>query len=330
MARPQVHVLALGGTIAMTDDGGGGVTPTLDADALLAAVPALEEVASVTAASFRQVPGAHLSLDDLVALGAEIARRVADGADGVVVTQGTDTIEETAFALDLLVDGDTPVVVTGAMRNPAQPGADGPANLLNAVRIAGSTVARGAGTVVAMDDTIHAARFLRKGHTSRPSAFVSAGAGPIGWVSEERVRVPLHPRRRVHVPVPADASPPRVALVTAALGDPLAWAVDAALDDGAAGVVVAAFGAGHLDADAVDVIGRVAGRVPVVLTSRTGAGEIYRATYGFPGSERDLVDRGVVTAGALDGPKARILLALGLAASWSADQLADAYEQLIG
>lgn len=313
----------------MTPDRDGGAVPSLTAEDLVGAVPELALVGNISAETFRSVPGAHLRLPDLVALAAEI-----DGStggtrppDGVVVTQGTDTLEETAFALDLLCRTDRPIVVTGAMRTPAQPGADGPANLLASCRTAAAPHARGYGVLVVLDDTIHAARFVGKRHTSRPSAFVSEPAGPVGWIAEDRVRLPLRPRQRVHLDVPADAPSPRVALVTATVGDDLDHLDHLAGFDG---VIVEAFGAGHLPAVVVDRLSAVAERLPVVLASRTGAGEVFRGTYGFAGSERDLLSRGLVPAGALDGPKARLLLALSLASSGTVDDLARAVETLTG
>lgn len=325
--RPRVRVIALGGTIAMTAQGEGGVTPTLDADHLVGAVPELADVAVVETETFRQLPGAHLRLEDLAELAARIDDVVGDGCVGVVVTQGTDTIEETAFALDLLTSTEAPVVVTGAMRNPSQPGADGAANLLGAVRIATTAAARGAGTLVVLDDTIHAARFVRKVHTSRPSAFASVGAGPIGWVSESRVRIPLRPARRVLVPRPSMGTAlPRVGLVTAAVGD----GVLQLAPDGFGGLVVEAMGAGHVPLEAADQLEALARRIPVVLVSRAGGGEVYQHTYGFPGSERDLLARGVLPGGFLDGLKARVLLCFALAAGWDRAQVAAALEELGG
>ena len=136
MDHPAVLLLALGGTIAMQAGQTQGVVPTLTAEALIAAVPQLADVASVDACSFRQLPGAHLTFDDIEALAQRIELAAAQGVRGVVVTQGTDTIEEAAFALDCLLRLDMPVVVTGAMRNPTVPGADGPANVLAAVQVA--------------------------------------------------------------------------------------------------------------------------------------------------------------------------------------------------
>ena len=311
----DIAVIALGGTIAMTPGGGGGVVPKLTADDLVAAVPGLADVARIHASTFRQVPGAHLDLHDAVELAGEIERTLETCA-GVVVTQGTDTIDEMAYALDLLVCSPRPVVVTGAMRNPTVAGADGPANLLAAVQTAASAAAVGLGCLVVLNDEIHAARLVVKGHTARPDAFVSPLGGPLGYVAEGLPRVLLRP---VSAPValPGDVAPRPVGLVTAVLGD-----------DGSAlrfaaqyseGVVVEAMGGGHVPPGVADAIGDVAPTLPVVLASRTHAGEILRNTYGFPGSERDLLGRGAVSAGWLNARKARVLLSLLLGAVPPAD-----------
>lgn len=321
-----IRVVALGGTIAMTGDDSEGVRPTLTGDALVEAVPTIAQVASIEAETFRQVPGAHLRLEDVVELAAHLSEIEADG---FVITQGTDTLEETAFALDLLWVDATPVVVTGAMRNPSQPGADGGANLLNAVRIAASPRARDLGVVVTLDDQIHAARFVRKGHASKPSAFVSASAGPVGWVAEDRVRLPLEPRSRVTVPRPHVQPLPRVGLLRVGIGDDgaLIEQVAAAQLDG---VVIEGMGVGHLPSWLVDPVTDLARQVPVMLASRTGSGESFESTYGFAGSERDLLERGLVGAGPLDGLKARILLTFVLAAGWSTARLVSTVRELGG
>ena len=142
---PIVAVFAMGGTIAMAGRGERGVTPSLDAAALVEAVPQLGEVASIEAQTFRLLPSPEVTLPDLFALADAIEQAVADGAHGAVVTHGTDTMEESAFVLDRILALDAPVVVTGAMRNPTLAGPDGPANLLNAVRLAAHGPARGRG-----------------------------------------------------------------------------------------------------------------------------------------------------------------------------------------
>lgn len=357
MGRPRIHVLGLGGTIAMTGTPGQGVRPRLDARALVDAVPGLAEVAQVHAETVRMVPGASLGFDDVLAVAGRIAALEGEGAAGFVVTQGTDSVEESAFALDLLHATDTPVVVTGAMRNPDQPGADGPANLLAAVRVAACPAAAGAGVLVVFDDTVYPARFVAKRHSSRPSAFAAPAGGPLGWVSEERVRLPFAPRARLHLGLPtgpAPAGPPSSASEPAATpssaAEPAAMPSSAVpavallrvtMDDdgriaevlpglGYRGVVVEGFGAGHVPAAMVARLDALTDTLPVVLASRTGAGEVLRHTYGFPGSEQDLLARGLIPAGALDGPKARVLLALALAAGWDRSRIAAAYETLSG
>lgn len=315
--RPRVTVFSLGGTIASTDAGSpaaGGVTPQLGARELVGAVPQLQEVAELEAVAFRQTASGDLTLGDLVALAAEITQRFDQGVDGVVVTQGTDTIEETSFALDLLVRGDRPVVVTGAMRNPTLAGPDGPANLLAAVQVAAAPGAAGLGTLVVVNDEVHAARFVRKTHTSSPATFRSVTAGPLGWVVEGRPRIAFRMAALAGVPdrLP-DGEVPAVALLTSVLGDDSRLLAHVAAS-GYAGLVVEAFGGGHVPAPVVPALAELAARLPVVLASRTGGGEVLQHTYGFPGSERDLLSRGLVPAGFLDGRKARILLSLLLAA----------------
>src|SRR2546422_8094100 len=160
-----VTVFSLGGTIAMTRTGDRdeGVTPALTGSQLIDAVPGLTTCGvAIEVRDFRQLPGASLSFEDVLRLAAEIDLRVGRGTRGVVVTQGTDTIEETAYVLDVVYGGDAPVVVTGAMRNPTMAGADGPANLLGAIQVAASPKARGLGWVVGFSDQIHAARHVRK------------------------------------------------------------------------------------------------------------------------------------------------------------------------
>lgn len=328
--QPIVQVYSLGGTIAMTSSGDGpGVVPALTADALVAAVPDLERSARVQAASFRQLPGAHLTIDDLIDLAGAIKTAVAGGCHGVVITQGTDTIEETAFALDILLREEAPVVVTGAMRNPSLPGADGPANLLAAVQVAASSAARGRGVMVVLNDEIHAAFLVQKTHTTSPAAFKSKLAGPIGWVAEGRIRIPLRPGPRPHVPVGAGEQDAPVALITTGLGDD-GRLLTTLPELGFRGAVIEGLGVGHVPERLVPRLEALAVAMPVILASRTGAGEILRATYGFPGSEFDLIKRGLIPAGLLDGPKARILLSLLLRAGADRAAIVATFEAFFG
>ena len=292
----------------MTQSASGGVAPSLTGEALVAAVPELARAARITCLSFRQLPGAHLQFPDIEAL-AQKVRELSASHCGVVITQGTDTIEETAFALDCLLDIETPVIVTGAMRNPTMSGADGPANLLAAVQTAVAPAARGLGCLVVFNDEVHAARFVRKTHTASTAAFCSPNAGALGWVSEGIFNVLTVPAFRNPLAFSGTASDARVARLTIGLGDD-AEIVRCVLDRHYDGVIVDATGAGHVNPSVADALEEAANHIPVVLASRTGAGPILTATYGFIGSEIDLQRRGLIRAGWLDGTKSKVLLTL--------------------
>lgn len=306
MTKPRLLVLSLGGTITMVPSVSGGIAPKLGAAELVASVPALAEVADIEARSPFRLPSPSLTPANLVDVAREIEGAFAAGYDGAVVIQGTDTIEESAFILDLLVGGDAPVVMTGAMRGADAPGADGPANLLAAVRVAASPQARGLGTLVVLNYDIHAARFVQKSHTARPSAFASPLVGPLGLVAEGRPR--FFARLDRNPVLSASAGPPApVALVKVAMGDD--GRILAGLPAmGFAGVVIEGMGAGHVHADAAPILGDLAAKVPVVLAARPMTGPVFSATYGYPGGEIDLIARGLVSAGYLSGLKARLLL----------------------
>jgi len=310
MARPRILVLSLGGTITMLPGAEGGITPQLGAAELVAAVPALADVAEIEAHSPFRLPSPSLSPANLVQVARRIEQGFAAGCAGAVVVQGTDTIEESAFLLDLLVGGDNPVVVTGAMRGADAPGADGPANLLAAVRVAAAEEARGLGTLVVLNYDIHAARFVQKSHTTLPSAFESRPVGPIGAVAEGRTRIYVRPPRLAVLP--AEAGPPApIALLRWAMGED-GRLLEALPGLGYAGVVIEGMGAGHVPAEVAPLLGALAARVPVVLASRCPTGPVFTGTYGYAGGEIDLVARGLIPAGILSGLKARLLLGLAL------------------
>jgi L-asparaginase len=319
----RVVVITMGGTIAMTSQSGSEVTPTLTASDLIAAVPGLADTGvAVEVQDFRQLPGASLGFADLLDLARTISKL---DASGVVVTQGTDTIEETSYLLDLLHSGDMPVVVTGAMRNASMAGADGPANVLAAVRVAASPNARGLGCVVVFGEEIHAARWVRKTHATSPTAFTSY-PGPIGYVAEDRVALWNRPARHPEIsPDSAVHIDARTAVASLGLGDD--GTVLTAIGGKVDGLVVAAFGAGHAPMACVATLANLAERMPVVLASRTGSGPVLSRTYGFPGSESDLLARGLISAGTLDPAKARILLQLLLMTGASHTDVARRFAQ---
>jgi L-asparaginase len=339
--QSRVAVFTLGGTISMAGGSGGpgGVVPRLAGSELLDAVPGLAGAGVLAEVhDFRQLPSAALGIADVLELAAVIEAELAAGAAGAVVIQGTDTIEETSFLLDLLHSGDPPVVVTGAMRHPGLAGADGAANILAAIQAAASPLLAGLGCIVVFGDEIHAARYVRKAHATSITAFTSPSAGPLGHVIEGTVRLLSRPVRRsaaalavlppavlrpAALPPAAQPGGVRVGLVTVCLGDDGEFLRAAAgrLD----GLVVAGFGGGHVPPAMVPLLDELAARMPVVLASRTGAGTVLAATYGAAGSERDLLSRGLISAGFLDPLKARLLLHVLIAAGADNAQLRTAF-----
>jgi len=326
VALPKLVIFALGGTIASSAGPGEGATIRISGAELLGAIPQARDIADVEVHGLTMAPSGDLRLADMIGLRAAIGKAIGTGAAGVVVTQGTDTLEETAYALDLLTTFGQPIAVTGAMRHAGLPGSDGPANLLAAIRVAASQEAAGLGAVVVFNDEIHAARHVRKRHTSSTATFGSPLTGPLGYVTEDRVRVLLRPNGRLHIRIPDDAAEVRVAQVGVFFDDD-GRLVRAVPSLGYEGMVLAAFGGGHVPSWIAPILGEVSGRIPVVLASRTTAGENLRSTYGYPGSESDLIARGLIPAGGLDPAHATVLLRLLLMAGVQRGTLGRCFEQ---
>ncbi len=317
----RVRVLAAGGTIAMT---GPEATPELDAQALVASVPGLEgHHAGLEAHSIFNKPSAHLSLADQL----QICRHARDAARrgiGVVVTHGTDTMEETAMLCDVLHDADAPIVFTGAIRPASTPGADGPANLVDAVSVASSEAAARAGVLVVFGGEIHHARCVRKTDTTSLVAFSSPQTGPLGRVTEG------HPTIWSRLPRNPPLDPPdldkRVAIVPSVAGDDGSLA-RAALGTEPDGAVIGTLGAGHLAPELLEIWARVAHEMPVVAYCRPERGVILSATYGYAGSEQDLRDTPIIPAGFLSPQAARMKLLACLAAGLAIDEIRWAFRQ---
>ncbi len=319
--RSRVVVVFTGGTISMTVDAvAGGAVPTLAGAELLAAVPGLADIVDVAAIDLGSTPASHLSFADALRIRAVLDGALADpGIRGVVVVQGTDTLEETAFAWDLCHRDPRPVVVTGAMRNASEAGWDGPRNLRDAVRIAAAQGARGAGVLVALDGRVHAADAVAKRHASALDAFATREGPPLGRVGERAVRLGSRGPRRTLPVTPAAAVLP-VPIVVAAL-ETDGSQLDAAVRAGAGGVVVAATGSGNTHPDLLRAaVDAQAAGVAVVLASRTGAGAV-GPFYAFPGGGATWVRAGVLLAGDLTPVQARVALALGLGAGLGSDAL---------
>jgi L-asparaginase len=294
-----VRVVAAGGTIAMR---GERAVPALDAAELVEQLP---QVAGfhLEAESVLSLPSTHLSLSDAL----DLARRAcaaADSGEGVVLTTGTDTMEEVAVLCGLMYGGDAPIVITGANRPGSAPGADGPANLLDAIILARAPAAERLGVVVAFGGEVHAAMTVRKIDSTGPVAFGSPTAGPVGRIVEGRVWLHATPLRPTALPVRRIDH--RVTTVTTGLGDDGAMLRHAAeISDG---VVMIALGAGHLAPAVLHELREAAERLPVVITCRPDRSSMLFSTYGFEGAERDLRASGAICAPFLSAAAARMAL----------------------
>ncbi len=324
-SRPRVLVIATGGTISNLSD-----SARLTGEDLVKAIPRLDSVARITVEQFSNVASGSITTEQWVALARRINGlfRSRDSVHGVVVTHGTDTMEETAYFLDLTVDSCHPVVVTGAMRNPATIAPDGPANLYNAVRVAASGHAKGRGVMVLLNDEIFAARDVAKTNTVRLNAFTAPGRGPVGTVDGGDI-VFSRPARDSCAPAFAlsgEVSLPRVDIIYSYAGADSVL-IDAAVAAGAKGLVMASVGRGGTTPGQRRALARAMQRgVFAVASSRTGSGRV-------PALDSAEVRNWKPGMGALLGAedlnpqKARVLLMLALTRSRTPAEIAETFRK---
>jgi L-asparaginase len=321
----RVRILGAGGTIAMAGatTGGASATPALDAEQLIAAIPGLSDREGLEARQIVNVPSAHLTLADCLLICRE-ARDAARRGIGVVVTHGTDALEETAMLCDVLHDAEAPIVFTGAIRPATAAGADGPANLLDAVSVAASRESAGMGVLVVFGGEIHHARCARKTDTTSLTAFSSPQTGPVGRVTEG------HPTLWSRLPRNPPLDPPdldrRVLVIPSGAGDDGTLA-RAALDTEPDGVVLGTLGAGHLAPQVMEMWAQAAQRIPVVAYCRPERGVVLTGTYGYAGSERDLRGTNIIPVGFLSPQAARMKLLACVASGLSIDEVRWAFRQ---
>ena len=326
----SVRILTTGGTIAsLPDPESGAKRPAVSGEELVSGVRGLERVADVQVEEVASLSSWNLTPTHMLAVARRAGEALAEpGIDGVVVTHGTDTLEETAFLTDLTLRSEGPVVFTGAMRSPDELSADGPRNLLNAVRVASAPDARGAGAVVAMNDEIHAARWVRKLDSGLASAFGSPRHAAIGRVTPNSLELQGLPARGFTSDPPEELSHD-VALVSAYPGMDGA-VIEAVLEaTGAAGLVVEGTGSGNVPGGAVGSIrSAVEAGLPVIVATRVPGGAT-RSGYGSPGGGAELRELGAVVAGPLSAGKARLLLMVLLARGLSGEDAAREFEAAV-
>ena len=309
--RPTVAVVATGGTIAMkVDPNTGAPVPALSGEDLTSAVPKLKEIATIRVVEFSNIPSDYMGPDRWPNLAKKVDEVLADpGVVGVVITHGTDTLDQTAYFLDLTLKSEKPVVAVGAQRNASDWDTDGPRNLLNAVRQVLAKDAAGKGVTVTLNHYINAAREVRKTHTSNVETFNSGDAGYLGYVDEDKVVFYRASVRRQKLPLPERL--PRVDLIPMYAGADGGYVRHAA-DSGAEAIVVEAYGWGNVNEPMHDAIKYAVDKgVPVVVATKVYNGRTL-PVYGFKGGGKTLQQAGAVFAGDLSADKARLLTMLVL------------------
>lgn len=324
----RIKFITLGGTIAMIRDEHGHARPALDAEMLVAAVPGITQVAQVDVETLMNVPSPYLTPRDIFRLSRYISDLAAQGYYGVVITQGTDTLEETVYFLDLLVKEPISVIVTGAQRDPALLSADGPVNIMEAIQVACDEATPQLGAMVVFGSQVLAGSEVVKTHTSRLDTFKSPELGPLGVVDHGQLywlRRPVMQDR--YSPSHLDA---RVEVMSVNMGSD-GVLLDAAVRAGAQGIVLQALGGGHVPPPMIPVIeATVQKGIPVVMTSRCHSGRLMVNTYGYEGSETHLRRIGVILGSGLSASKARVKLITLLGMGLGVEQVRHEFEKHLG
>lgn len=314
-AKPTIYILATGGTIAGSGSGAldtSYTSGTVTVDKLIAAVPDINKIATIKGEQISQIGSQEMNNEVWLKLGKRVNELLNSGkADGIVITHGTDTMEETAYFLNLVVKSDKPIVMVGAMRNSTSLSADGPLNLFNAVNVAISKDSVGKGVLVTMNDEIHAAREVTKTNTTAVDTFKSPNTGKIGTVFYGNVKFYMNPSRKHTTKSAFDITKiselPRVDIIYSHSNDNPDF-IATAVNRGAKGIVNAGMGNGNPFPSALEALGNASkSGVVVVRDSRVGGGETTM------NGEVDDAKYGFLTSDNLNAQKARVLLMLGLA-----------------
>jgi L-asparaginase len=325
LMKKRLAIYFTGGTISMKYDPEiGAAVPALSGREILDAVPGAGEVADVEVIDFGRFPGPHMTPRLMMDLSLQVRETLSrPDIDGVVVTHGTDTLEETAYLLDLTIAGAKPVAFVGAMRTSTELGWDGPSNLLSAMRVAADDSARELGVVVVMNETVLAASEATKTHTESFDAFQSPEFGPLGVVDKADVIIKRAPLKRAHLNTGEIVEPVWFIKMGAGFDSTL---INACIEAGAKGLVIEALGRGNVPPESVPGITRaISAEIPVVLVSRCLRGRVYDS-YGYAGGAKELRNLGVIFADFMSGQKARIKLSLGLSLTNNPSEIRSLFE----
>lgn len=302
--RKKILIITTGGTIAMKKEEDKGVVPNDDLATFLESFPQLQEVADIDVLEFSNIPSPYMTPQKMLELSKLIDLKIVD-YDGVVITHGTDSLEETAYLIDLVSQTKNPIVLTAAMRSGSELGLDGPRNIIYSVRVACDPEARNKGVLVVMNDEIHSARDVVKTDTGKVSSFESLQYGMLGNVDPDKVV--FHRISLKNETCWTDELETNVDLIKVAAGMDDRY-IRTSIKKGAKAIVIEAFGRGNVPKDLIPAIKDAIDKgIIIVIVSRAYTGRVM-PEYGYDGGGKNLVELGAILGGNLKGHKARIKL----------------------
>lgn len=311
----MLSLISLGGTISMLSSGEGAI-PSLNANDLT------NSFKDINAITFSNISSPNITFSMLLEVLALAKEEIKKGSRAVIITQGTDTLEESAFFCNLFWDLDEPLIFTGAMKNPSELGSDYLANINSAIILANSDLAKGLGVLCVLNESVHSANFIHKSNTFSLETFTSFNRGLVGEIKEDRFYLFNNFYKRLKLELPKEINK-KVALLKMCLDyddDLLKFA-----SDNYDGIVLSGYGAGHVMAKNMPCIKNI--KKPIIMTSRCESGKTGLKTYGYAGAEIDLAKNGVIMSEYLSDVKARILLLVALSLGFNKDQIKDLIQQ---
>lgn len=326
MNKKKVAIIFTGGTISMTVDKDiGAAIPTLSGEQIMSMVTNIDKVADIEVFNFAEIPGPHMTPEKLIELKNYISNLLErEDIYGAVITHGTDSLEETAYFLDLTISSQKPVIVTGAMRSSSELGYDGPSNLSAAVCTAISDKAIDKGVFIVLNNEVLLASEATKTDTLALNTFKSLSKGPIGIIDCNELVIFKNTEARTIIDT--DIVESKVALIKSGIGMNEDF-IKFAADSGYKGIVIEAMGRGNVPPKMYDGIKYAREKdIPVVIVSRCHSGRVFDS-YGYLGSGRDLKNIGCIFGGELPGQKARIKLMLALGKTNNLDEIKDFFEK---
>ncbi len=321
----KIVIIFTGGTISMKQDEDNAAVPSMSGEDILKLTPGIDEIADIHFLDFGMIPGPHMTPEKMLELSKIIREKVEnEGYDGVVVTHGTDSLEETAYLVDLTYNGSKPIAFVGSMKNSSELGWDGPSNLIDAVHTVISEEAINRGAMVVMSKEVHSASQVTKTNTHTLDTFKSMDFGPIGFVDNNKVYFYYNYTKKQYIETEEIDS--KVDLIKCGCGMD-ERILKFCVDSGSHGIVIEGMGRGNIPPKMVSGVEYALSKnIPVVLVSRCLMGKVLD-DYGYEGAGRELTERGVILGDNLPGQKARIKLITALGVTKDLKKIKEIFEK---